>query len=1628
MRPAAVLAAIVKVQGLKTANAGLIGFQANLVKSDAASAAGYASASKYGRYLKGGLAAGAVAAAYALGKGAQAGANFNERLDTTQAVLKATDRQMEKVRKQAYHFGETSIYSANAAADAQRELAKGGLSLEQILKGGLRAALNLGAAGELEMAEAATITANTMKLFKIEGENAAEVADMIAIAANDTTAEVYDFGMALKQGGGVARLVGYDLKKTMTILEALAEAGVKNSDAGTSMKAAMIQLVTPSKEQREIAKEYSIDLIDQAGNMKSAVGISAEFRKELGDLNRQERAHVLATLAGTDGVRTLNALWEAGPEKLSKLEHKLETSGYAQEVASEKTDNLKGDLKKMLNAWEVVGIKLLTEVEPALRSVVQAVADAGTAVSNFDLSGTIDDIDEWISHNQDAQEVIGVWSNISEEVVGAAEFAVREATPFIEELLPIWETQGQAILDYVQGLWNVQLSAIKGDPSGIKDGLVEMFGAAFDYLKASGEGILVLLSPVGNLLAQIFGPAIDWIVGAAQWIDRAAGNVKGFIGALIPVQFAMMAIKVILAPLAISLGFLAIGIDHVIDVIGILIGHLEFFLIPAESMIRVLKVGVVVAFEIAIAIIKVMINYAINMGRVIGDVIGLVSNLLRGDWAGAWKNAKELVASVIHLILSLVRDLWNVTKTMFVGGMKVVKTVVVTGFDAVKDAFRIAADFIKDIFKASWDTVESLFEHGLNSVVDIINAVIGVLNKIPGVEIGLINGGGDLPGKTKMTKAEKRRGYDARAMGGKVTKPIAIMGEEAPRHHEWVIASNPAYRQKNLGYWAKAGADLGVPGFADGGLFGSGISVPHVDIPGPLDNAAKDAVMSAAGLVAKGAGFLIDQLPTPDIPEPMSGVGPWIIDQAKEYITGWFDKNEAKYAQSSGGVPGYSGPPADMKNLGDNAWVDSHTLAVAAYLASKFGISMSSGYRSPAHNAAVGGVPNSFHTHGSPSNPGAIDFVPPSNAALEFAQQHIAGLMEAMIHDVGSGLHLHLAFFKKGGFIDASDSQKEVALDIGKILLGKGLNYKGAAGIIGNAWRESLWDPASIGTGGRGLWGFDFYEQQLLEAANKQGVSWTNLPFQTEFMWSGPEPASNLKGALNSQPSAAAAAKLFDSEWERSGVKAMSDRMNGAREAMALMTGTDMGEVGLTDSEKDAIKKAKEEKKRKAAREDQLKKLKGAVGEVKTDPAKRSKLWQLVKFWGRSGLFDKDERSYILDKVKDISAKTDTGTQVKMLTNLSKYLENTGEITGRDPDDYHSLIDAMEKAQENGKKIREKTVDRQQKKKERIRNKKIASIEARGQFPGLTRQLEEYRKKTEEVEEYAGQLVTLEPENINDDYVGSEQRAYESALDQLGSWRNTIIGDYPKVDDRIFRMGVELNNIEVFKPRPNEVMKNEIAAKTYQKNKWRIAPLKKAIESAKQFRNETLPGEMSELSPQTPEGIISPVPRDPVAGVFGGRIFDMQNTIRELGLRELSPHGVVTPQQEAELEKEKEEALNWKKRYLILRSQQKVMAGAPSVKDFPGMALGGVWVGERGKELLFPPVGSRVVPHREATQAAREGQGSTVLVIEELTINEDGSVTVRTPDDEFEAQVKKVNRKQAKQATFGRTPGGTTDR
>jgi len=101
-------------------------------------------------------------------------------------------------------------------------------------------------------------------------------------------------------------------------------------------------------------------------------------------------------------------------------------------------------------------------------------------------------------------------------------------------------------------------------------------------------------------------------------------------------------------------------------------------------------------------------------------------------------------------------------------------------------------------------------------------AVAGALNKIlkelGAAPISVAQLAGGAAKNADLVKQEAAGYLPHGATGMKVNAPTYVVGEEGAAHPEYVLATNPAYRQRNLGLWAQAGSALGVPGFAEGGV------------------------------------------------------------------------------------------------------------------------------------------------------------------------------------------------------------------------------------------------------------------------------------------------------------------------------------------------------------------------------------------------------------------------------------------------------------------------------------------------------------------------------------------------------------------------------------------------------------------------------------------------------------------------------------------------------------------------------------------------------------------------------------------------------------------------------------------
>src|SRR3990172_4511117 len=122
------------------------------------------------------------------------------------------------------------------------ELAKAGLDVNESIAGA-RGVLQLAAAAQIDNAEAAQLVANSLNAFGLAGDQAVHVADLLANAANAAQGSIVEFGAAQAQVNAVARQVGISLEDTTAILTLFARNGLRGSDAGTSLRTALVRLI-----------------------------------------------------------------------------------------------------------------------------------------------------------------------------------------------------------------------------------------------------------------------------------------------------------------------------------------------------------------------------------------------------------------------------------------------------------------------------------------------------------------------------------------------------------------------------------------------------------------------------------------------------------------------------------------------------------------------------------------------------------------------------------------------------------------------------------------------------------------------------------------------------------------------------------------------------------------------------------------------------------------------------------------------------------------------------------------------------------------------------------------------------------------------------------------------------------------------------------------------------------------------------------------------------------------------------------------------------------------------------------------------------------------------------------------
>lgn len=312
----------------------------------------------------------------------EVGGSFEAGMSEVEAISGATSSELEALENKAKSLGSSTKFSATEVASAMTNMSLAGWSVNQTLSG-IDGVLQLAAASNMDLADASQVVTDNISTFNLEASQSTHLADMMAYAQANSSTTAAELGEAYKNCGANMNAAGQDIETTTSFLEALANNGLRSSEAGTSLAAIMRDLTSKMKDGKIAIGDTSVAVMDSNGNFRDATDILKDVESATDGMgDAQKQAALMATFT-SDSIKGLNMLLNTGADQVAGYEESLRNcSGAASDMADTMQDNLQGKLTELSSATEGLGIAAYDYISGPLQDGVELLTDTVSGLTD----------------------------------------------------------------------------------------------------------------------------------------------------------------------------------------------------------------------------------------------------------------------------------------------------------------------------------------------------------------------------------------------------------------------------------------------------------------------------------------------------------------------------------------------------------------------------------------------------------------------------------------------------------------------------------------------------------------------------------------------------------------------------------------------------------------------------------------------------------------------------------------------------------------------------------------------------------------------------------------------------------------------------------------------------------------------------------------------------------------------------------------------------------------------------------------------------------------------------------------------------------------------------------------------
>ena len=641
-------------------------------------------------------------------------ADFESSMSKVAAVSGASGKELEDLTKKAREMGSKTKFSASEAAEAMNYMAMAGWKTEDMLSG-IEGVMNLAAASGEDLATTSDIVTDALTAFGLSAQDSGHFADVLAAASSNANTNVSMMGETFKYAAPIAGALGFSVEDTAEAIGLMANAGIKGSQAGTSLRTIMTNLSGDVKICGQNIGEVTIATTNADGSMRDLSDILADCRVAFSGLSESEQAAAAEALVGKNAMSGFLALMNASEGDISKLSGAIDNcNGAAQNTADIMNDNLEGQLTILKSQLQELAISFGEILLPAVKKIVGWIQGFINVLNSLPdgvketivtialiaaaLGPVLIIVGKVISAIGTIMTIIPKLAGVINAAKGviAAFNAVCAANPYVLIIAAIVALVAAFIYlwnncEEFRQFWIDLWEGIKEIAIAVWEALKEFFKAAWEFIKTTAE-------TVWNALASFFTSL--W-----EGIKNTFTTVVNAISTFLTTMWNTIKTVATTVWTAISTFFTTIW-NAIKTTVTTVVTAISTFLTTAWNAIKTTVSTVLNAIK---SVFETIWN-------AIKNTVTTVVNGIKNTITTVWTNIKNTVTNLVNAIKNGVSNAFN---SMWNG----IKSVISGIYDTIKGGFDKAVGFITGL-------ASSAFNWGKDIIMGIVNGIKSCISAV----------------------------------------------------------------------------------------------------------------------------------------------------------------------------------------------------------------------------------------------------------------------------------------------------------------------------------------------------------------------------------------------------------------------------------------------------------------------------------------------------------------------------------------------------------------------------------------------------------------------------------------------------------------------------------------------------------------------------------------------------------------------------------------------------------------------------------------------------------------------------------------------------------------------------------